>query len=127
MHLWKVVYQAGIEVQPDIGVARTLITLRVVRILLDREGRALAGSRRTAAVYGIGVNAVGPGEVKHGVQPMPIALTVGCLQGVIARVAIVGQLDDVRKVGHAIQLEYRIKRARAIQTTRVSSTMWRSC
>src|SRR5580700_3018372 len=104
----EVVDHAGIEVQPDIRVARALVTAGIVRILLDRN------CRPTTAIHGISVNAVRPGEVDHSVEPMPIALAVSHLHGVVAGVPIVCQLHDVIEVGHAIQLIHRIKRARTI-------------
>src|SRR6266705_124452 len=104
----KLVDHAGIEVETDVCVTRALVTPGIVRILLDRK------CRQTAAINGIGVNTIRPGEVDHGVEPMPIALAVSHLHGVVAGVAIVGQLDDVIEVGHAIHLKHRIKRARTI-------------
>src|SRR5260221_1804983 len=108
MPRWKLVNTDGIEVQADIGVARTQVTAGVVRILFDRD------RRRTAPVCGIGINAVRPGEIDGGIEPMPVALAIGSLQSVVILITIVGQLHDVFELGHAIQLEHRIKRPRTI-------------
>src|SRR5439155_19652833 len=104
----KLVNHAGIKVQPDIRVARTLVTLGVVGILHDRK------RGRTAAVYGIGINTIRPRKVDHSIEPMPITLTISRLQGIIAGVSIIGQLDDVIEVGHTIQLVHGIERARTV-------------
>src|SRR5262245_23935888 len=120
MHPRKVIDDSGIEVQPDIRVARTLVARGIERILFDRQ------SGRTAAVYGVGIDTVRPCEIDHGVEPVPIALTVGCLQGVVAGVSTIGQLNDVSEVRRAVQLEYRIKRSTAIQGRRVEFCSRRS-
>src|SRR6266513_3886520 len=64
----EVVPDARVEVPPNIRVAGALVTSGIVRILRDRK------RRRTAAIDGIGVDAVRPGEVDYGVEPVPIAL-----------------------------------------------------
>src|SRR5258708_7937866 len=92
----NIVNDTGIEVQPDIGVARAQVAAGIVRILLDRNCRS------TATIHGIGVKAVRPGEINRGIQTMPIPLAVSCLQGVVAGVAIVGQFGDVTEVVHAL-------------------------
>src|SRR5690348_14052502 len=109
MYSREVVNDARIEVQPDICVTVPLVALGVVGILLDWQ------SGSTSAVYGIGIDTIRPREVEHGVEPVPITLSISSLQGVVARVAVVGQLDSilVQRITAAI-LEYRIKRARTI-------------
>src|SRR5215471_2613247 len=64
----NVVDHASIEVQPDICVARSHVTVGIVRILHDRK------CRRTSATHGIRVNTVRLREIHRGIEPMPVAL-----------------------------------------------------
>ena len=111
----EVVPDARVEVPPNIRVAGALVTSGIVRILRDRK------RRRTAAIDGIGVDAVRPGEVDYGVEPVPIALPVGDLHRVVARIAAVGELVDVLECRHTASLENRVKRPVAIERSGIVS------